>query len=219
MKQLNGQLEQARIAAGLIRLAGTGIVLQLEDSRRRFPPDGSAADYLVGARDIRTVVEELWLSGAEAIAVNGERITPTTAIIDVGASLLVNSAYLAPPYQVTALGPDRPVRPSERRAGVRRLRRDSASSRMGSACRSPNRTRSTCLRSSGRSRCATRARWPRLRPVPAHLRAAEPERLTMHRLRSQLSVAAVALVLGLLVVVQLRTQAATPGSRSSRRRT
>jgi uncharacterized protein YlxW (UPF0749 family) len=51
------------------------------------------------------VVEELWLSGAEAIAVNGERITPTTAIIDVGSSLLVNSAYLAPPYQVTALGP------------------------------------------------------------------------------------------------------------------
>jgi uncharacterized protein YlxW (UPF0749 family) len=47
----------------------------------------------------------LWGSGAEAIAVNGERITPTSAIIDVGVSLLVNSAYLTPPYQVTALGP------------------------------------------------------------------------------------------------------------------
>ena len=70
-----------------------------------MPPDGSQADYLVGSRDIRTVVEELWLAGAEAIAINGERVTPTTAIIDIGASLLVNSAYLAPPYQVTALGP------------------------------------------------------------------------------------------------------------------
>jgi uncharacterized protein YlxW (UPF0749 family) len=104
VRQLNGPLELARIAAGLIRLSGTGIVLQLEDSQDAVPPDGSEADYVVGARDIRTLVEELWLAGAEAIAVNGERITPTTAIIDVGASLLVNSAYLAPPYQVAALG-------------------------------------------------------------------------------------------------------------------
>jgi uncharacterized protein YlxW (UPF0749 family) len=43
--------------------------------------------------------------GAEAIAINGERITTTTAIVDIGPSVLVNSAYLAPPFQVTALGP------------------------------------------------------------------------------------------------------------------
>ena len=105
VSQLNAQLEQARIAAGLIPLIGTGIVLQLEDSQEPVPQDGSASDYLVGSRDIRTVVDELWGAGAEAIAVNGERITPATAIIDIGSSLLVISAYLAPPYQVTALGP------------------------------------------------------------------------------------------------------------------
>jgi uncharacterized protein YlxW (UPF0749 family) len=105
VRQLNASLEKARIAAGLIALTGTGIVLQLEDSREPVPPDGSEADYLVGSRDIRRVVEELWGAGAEAIAVNGERITPTSAIIDIGSSLLVNSAYLAPPYQVSALGP------------------------------------------------------------------------------------------------------------------
>jgi uncharacterized protein YlxW (UPF0749 family) len=104
VRQLNDQLQQARIAAGLIPLTGTGIVIQLEDSKLPVPPDGSGSDYLVGSRDIRVVVEELWAAGAEAIAVNGERITPTSAVIDVGASLLVNSAYLAPPYQITALG-------------------------------------------------------------------------------------------------------------------
>jgi uncharacterized protein YlxW (UPF0749 family) len=104
VKQLNGELEQARIAGGLIALTGTGIVIQLEDSKTPVPPDGSESDYLVGSRDIRVVVDELWGAGAEAIAVNGERITPTSAIIDVGTSLLVNSAYLAPPYQITALG-------------------------------------------------------------------------------------------------------------------
>jgi uncharacterized protein YlxW (UPF0749 family) len=105
VRQLNTELEKARIAAGLIPLTGTGIVLRLEDSQAPVPPDASDADYLVGSHDIRTVVEELWLAGAEAIAVNSERVTPTTAIIDIGPTLLVNSAYLAPPYQVTALGP------------------------------------------------------------------------------------------------------------------
>jgi len=105
VRQLNGKLEQARIAAGLIALNGTGIVIQLDDSKAPVPPDGSESDYLVGSRDIRVVVRELWRAGAEAIAVNGERITPTSAIIDVGSSLLINSAYLTPPYQVTALGP------------------------------------------------------------------------------------------------------------------
>jgi uncharacterized protein YlxW (UPF0749 family) len=105
VRQLNAQLQQARISAGLIALTGTGIVIQLEDSRRPVPPDGSEDDYLVGSHDIRTVVEELWGAGAEAIAINGERVTTTTAIIEVGTSLLVNSAYLTPPYQVTALGP------------------------------------------------------------------------------------------------------------------
>ena len=45
------------------------------------------------------------LAGAEAISVNGERITPTSSLLDIGTSILVNSAYLAPPYQITAIGP------------------------------------------------------------------------------------------------------------------
>ncbi len=104
VRDLNDQLQQARIAAGLIALSGTGVVIQLEDSQQPTPPDGNDADYLVTAHDVRTVVEELWLAGAEAIAVNGERVTSTTAIIDIGGSVLVNSAYLAPPYQISAIG-------------------------------------------------------------------------------------------------------------------
>ena len=106
VKNLNDDLQDARIAAGLIPLTGSGIVLQLEDSLEPADPEGNTSDLLVGARDLRTIVEELWAAGAEAVAVNGERITPTTAVIDIGPSILVNSAYLAGPYQVTALGPD-----------------------------------------------------------------------------------------------------------------
>ncbi len=106
VKDLNAQLQNARIAAGLIPLTGTGIVLQVEDSLEPVAPDSNEADYLVGARDIRILVEELWAAGAQAVAVNGERITPTTSVIDIGSSILVNSAYLLPAYQITALGAD-----------------------------------------------------------------------------------------------------------------
>ena len=104
-RQLNASLQEARIAAGLIPLTGTGLVFRVSDSTQPVPANGNPADYSVTARDIRTVIAELWLAGAEAIAVNGERVTATTGVLDIGGTILVNSAYLAPPYQITAIGP------------------------------------------------------------------------------------------------------------------
>lgn len=102
-KTLNGQLEKARIAGGLAQLAGPGLLFKLEDA------DGAVGngktEGLVTSRDVRVLVQELWLAGAEAMSVNGERITTTTAILDIGNSILVNNAYLAPPYQIAAIGP------------------------------------------------------------------------------------------------------------------
>jgi uncharacterized protein YlxW (UPF0749 family) len=106
VRQLNDQLQHARIASGLLALQGTGIVFQLEDSLQPVKPGANEADYLVTARDIRTLVEELWLAGAEAVSVNGERIAQSSGIIDIGGSTLVNSAFIAPPYQISAIGPD-----------------------------------------------------------------------------------------------------------------
>jgi uncharacterized protein YlxW (UPF0749 family) len=104
-RDLNAQLEQARIDAGLVAMTGPGLVLQLSDSTAAVPPDGSQRDYLVSGQDVLTVVEELWQAGAQAVAVNGERVTVATAIVDIGGSVLVNSAYIAAPYQVSAIGP------------------------------------------------------------------------------------------------------------------
>jgi uncharacterized protein YlxW (UPF0749 family) len=103
--EINDDLEVARIGAGLIPLVGTGVVLQLEDAIPAGQPGSADGDQVVTARDVRILVEELWLAGAEAISVNNERITTPTAIIDIGPSVLVNAAYLAPPYQVAAIGP------------------------------------------------------------------------------------------------------------------
>ena len=101
VKQLNDDLQQARIAAGLIAMQGPGIVFKLNDANS----PGGGADQLVSAADIRILVNEVWLAGAEAVAVNGERVTASTAFLDIGGSVLANSAYLAPPYQIAAIGP------------------------------------------------------------------------------------------------------------------
>jgi uncharacterized protein YlxW (UPF0749 family) len=102
---LNDRLDAARLAAGLVPLTGSGIVLKLEDSTQPVPPGGNEADYLAGAADLRTVVDLLWQSGAEAVDINLERLTTSTAIIDIGGAVLVNAAYIAGPYQITAIGP------------------------------------------------------------------------------------------------------------------
>ena len=93
------------MAAGLVAMRGPGVVIRLTDSTLPVPQDGNARDYLVAGQDVLAVVEELWLAGAEAVAVNGERVTVGTAVVDIGGSVLVNSAYLAPPYDIKAIGP------------------------------------------------------------------------------------------------------------------
>lgn len=99
LRRLYADLEAARLASGLLPVTGPGVAFRFEDG------SGGSIDALVTARDVRTLVEELWLAGAEAIAVNGERIVGGSAVIDIGGSILVNSAYLAPPYTVSAIGP------------------------------------------------------------------------------------------------------------------
>ena len=100
LRELYADLEDARLAAGLIAISGPGVAFRLEDGT-----PGAGVDALVSARDVRILVQELWLAGAEGVAVNGERLSATSAVIDIGGSILVNSAYLAPPYQISAVGP------------------------------------------------------------------------------------------------------------------
>ncbi|MGZ6294719.1 MAG: DUF881 domain-containing protein [Candidatus Limnocylindrales bacterium] len=105
VSSLNAQLRDARLAAGLVELQGRGVVISLRDSTQPLPPDAAPGDELVSAPDLRTVIAELWLAGAEAVSVNGERIAGTTALTDIGSSVLVNSTYLQPPYEISAIGP------------------------------------------------------------------------------------------------------------------
>jgi uncharacterized protein YlxW (UPF0749 family) len=58
-------------------------------------------------QDLQRLVNGLWASGATAVAINGERMTATTAIRFAGDAILVDYRPLSRPYTVTALGDPR----------------------------------------------------------------------------------------------------------------
>jgi uncharacterized protein YlxW (UPF0749 family) len=103
---LNERLAAARLAAGLTRMRGPGVVVEIADSNRVVPPGENASNFIVLVDDLRDIVSALWASGAEGVAINGERLVATTSIYGVGASVLVNTAFLSPPFRVEAIGTD-----------------------------------------------------------------------------------------------------------------
>lgn len=103
---LNAQLEAARLAAGLTAVSGPGVVVEISDSNRVVPPGENPASYIVLVDDLRDIVTALWASGAEAIEIDGERLVASSSIYGVGASVLVNTSFLSPPFRIEAVGGD-----------------------------------------------------------------------------------------------------------------
>jgi uncharacterized protein YlxW (UPF0749 family) len=91
-----GRLTRYQTVAGFLPVTGPGVRVVVDDA-----PDGSA---LVRDRDLRPLVDGLWAAGAEAIAINGQRLTARTAIRNSGDAIHVNVRALSPPYVVQAIG-------------------------------------------------------------------------------------------------------------------
>jgi uncharacterized protein YlxW (UPF0749 family) len=105
LAEINREVREARLAAGLTAVRGPGIVLEIADSRRTVPAGENPASYIVLADDLRDLVVALWHAGAEAITINGERLVATSSIYGVGSAVLVNTAFLSPPFRIEAIGP------------------------------------------------------------------------------------------------------------------
>lgn len=102
---IRNQLESVRTEAGYTDVSGPGIIVEMADSPKRPAPKDDPFYFIVHDVDLSTLVNELWASGAEAIAINDQRIVTTTSIRCVGPTVLVNSVRMASPYKVSAIGP------------------------------------------------------------------------------------------------------------------
>jgi uncharacterized protein YlxW (UPF0749 family) len=104
-------LDRSQLVAGQIAVTGPGLQVVLSEP----PPKSTAAPGRVGTipvgstniltdRDVRSVVNELWADGAEAISVNDIRLTPTSAIRFAGQAVLVDFQPISAPYTIRAVG-------------------------------------------------------------------------------------------------------------------
>ena len=97
--QFDPAYQNTRLETGDVGASGPGITVVASPSTLGND-DGEISDY-----DLQILVNGLWYAGAEAVAINGERIGTLTGI-HVGPNGTININYnpVAPPYRVVALG-------------------------------------------------------------------------------------------------------------------
>jgi uncharacterized protein YlxW (UPF0749 family) len=96
------RLAEDSLRAGTSAVTGDGLRITLTDAPAVDGEDDP--DSRVRDSDLQIVVNGLWASGAEAVAVNGERLSSTTAIRTAGDAILVDVVPLVGPYTVEAIG-------------------------------------------------------------------------------------------------------------------
>lgn len=104
LAEVRSRAEALAPLAGLTAVRGRGLRVVLTDSSLRESPTGDPNDLVIHEQDIQAVVNALWGAGAEAIAVNGERVTSRSAIRCVGNTLLLHGSVYSPPYRIAAVG-------------------------------------------------------------------------------------------------------------------
>ena len=93
------RLAELEALTGATSVTGPGIVVVVDDAQGATNAQGLVLDT-----DLSRLINGLWEAGAEAVAVNGRRVTTLTPIRSAGAAITVDFVSLSPPYRVEAIG-------------------------------------------------------------------------------------------------------------------
>ena len=111
--RMRTEVRRLEAAAAQIPVRGPGVQVVVGDAvprdqvdpatgeRVSVPPDDSGR---LRDRDLQSLVNALWVAGAEAVAVDGERLAPMTTIRAAGEAILVDLRPVSSPYEIDALG-------------------------------------------------------------------------------------------------------------------
>lgn len=106
-------LDRSQLMAGQLPATGPGLQVRLSEPKISTEPTAvpgrggrtpASGGHILTDRDVRSVVNQLWSDGAEAISVNGRRLTATSAIRFAGDAVLVDFQPIDTPYVVDAIG-------------------------------------------------------------------------------------------------------------------
>ena len=108
---LTGTVKQLEIQAAAVPLTGPGLTLTIDDAPSTAvdgdPGSRPSSDFEQGrvtSGDLQIIVNGLWGAGAEAVSINGHRLSSTAAIRFAGRAIIVDFRPLSRPYVITALG-------------------------------------------------------------------------------------------------------------------
>jgi uncharacterized protein YlxW (UPF0749 family) len=111
---LGGESEELRrirdqeASTGLAAVTGSGIVVTMTDAPPVIDPTTGRPSVAEVSRvldvDLQIIVNGLWAVGAEAVAINGQRLAATSTIRAAGSAVLVDFRPVTSPYEVSAIG-------------------------------------------------------------------------------------------------------------------
>jgi uncharacterized protein YlxW (UPF0749 family) len=103
------RLRDLEAATGLARVRGSGAKITIGDGPTPINPvtGRQSTEARVRDSDLQLAANALWAAGAEAIAVNGQRLTATSTIRQAGEAILVDFQPVTTPYTIMAIGPDK----------------------------------------------------------------------------------------------------------------
>ncbi|HYR94783.1 MAG TPA: DUF881 domain-containing protein [Methylomirabilota bacterium] len=109
-RDLQARIEELRSAAGLTERTGDGVVVTLDDARSTSPAQTSNVDKSIcHSTDLTDIVNTAWRGGAQAVAINGERVVGSTSVYCVGSTIMVNGTLMSPPFSVLVIGPQNEI--------------------------------------------------------------------------------------------------------------
>ncbi|AKL65190.1 membrane protein [Streptomyces sp. Mg1] len=108
------------LLSGATEVRGPGVKLVVDDAKGSSSGGGGGPRESAGFsdtgrvrdRDMQRIVNGLWQSGAEAVSINGQRLTALSAIRAAGDAILVDNKPLVPPYEVLAIGDKKRLGPT-----------------------------------------------------------------------------------------------------------
>ncbi|MBR6012622.1 MAG: DUF881 domain-containing protein [Selenomonadaceae bacterium] len=97
-------LDELKFLSCAVPVEGEGIIIRLDDSSKVTKSGENPNLYVVHDDDILRVINELKAAGAEAISINGQRLTAVSEIRCAGPTISVNNVRSSAPYEICAIG-------------------------------------------------------------------------------------------------------------------
>jgi len=102
--KLRQELEYYKLISGAVDVRGEGVSVTIDDGTRPLYEGEDPNNVLVHDADLLIVINELKSAGAEAVAINGQRIANTTEVSCSGYTVRINDQFFARPFRIEAIG-------------------------------------------------------------------------------------------------------------------